>query len=55
MTPNIFIGRDFQKATAKLPEEIKNKVAAFFPKFKENPKSHAIDFEKIISFKDKNS
>lgn len=54
MTPNIFIGRDFQKATAKLPEEIKNKVAAFFPKFKENPKSHAIDFEKIISFKDKN-
>jgi superfamily I DNA/RNA helicase/mRNA-degrading endonuclease RelE of RelBE toxin-antitoxin system len=54
MIPNIYIHRDFQKAEAKLPEEIKNKVSAFFPKFRRNPKSHAIDFEKIISFKDKN-
>lgn len=54
MKPIIYVGRDFHKATERLPEEIKRKVSAFFPKFKENPKSHAIDFEKIISFKDRN-
>jgi len=54
MNPIIYVGKDFHKATERLPEEIKRKVTAFFPKFKENPKSHAIDFEKIISFKDRN-
>lgn len=54
MNPIIHIGKDFHKATERLPNDIRRKVTAFFPKFKENPKSHAIDFEKIISFKDKN-
>ena len=54
MNPIIYVGKDFHKATERLPNEIKKKVTAFFPKFKENPKSHAIDFEKIISFKDRN-
>lgn len=54
MNPIIYLGKDFHKATERLPIEIRRKVTAFFPKFKENPKSHAIDFEKIISFKDKN-
>jgi superfamily I DNA/RNA helicase len=54
MNPIIYVGKNFHKATERLPEEIKKKVTAFFPKFKENPKSHAIDFEKINTFKDKN-
>ncbi len=54
MNPIIYVGRDFHKATERLPIDIRRKVTAFFPKFKENPKSHAIDFEKIISFKDRN-
>lgn len=54
MNPIIYVGRDFHRATEKLPIEIRKKVTAFFPKFKENPKSHAIDFEKINTFKDKN-
>ena len=48
MNPIIYVGKDFHKATERLPNEIKKKVTAFFPKFKENPKSHAIDFEKIV-------
>jgi hypothetical protein len=51
MNPIIYVGKDFHKATERLPEEIKRKVTAFFPKFKENPKSHAIDFEKIFHLK----
>ena len=54
MNPIIYVGKDFHKATERLPLDIRKKVTAFFPKFKENPKSHAIDFEKIISFKDRN-
>ena len=54
MNPIIHVGKDFHKATERLPLDIRKKVTAFFPKFKENPKSHAIDFEKIISFKDRN-
>jgi superfamily I DNA/RNA helicase len=54
MNPIIYVGRDFHRATEKLPIDIRKKVTAFFPKFKENPKSHAIDFEKINTFKDKN-
>ncbi len=54
MNPIIYVGKDFHKATERLPLDIRKKVTAFFPKFKENPKSHAIDFEKINTFKDKN-
>ena len=53
MNPIIHIGRDFMFAKSKLPIEIKNKVDAFFPKFLTNPRSKAINYEKIKTFKDK--
>ncbi|MEY3322869.1 MAG: hypothetical protein RLZZ417_2452 [Bacteroidota bacterium] len=53
MKPNIYIGKEFMAAKNRLPLEIKRKVEAFFPKFQENSKSKAIDFEKIKTFKDK--
>ena len=53
MNPIIYVGKDFMFAKSKLPIEIKNKVDAFFPKFLTNPRSKAINYEKIKTFKDK--
>jgi hypothetical protein len=53
MNPIIFVGKNFMFAKSKLPIEIKNKVDAFFPKFLTNPRSSAINYEKIKTFKDK--
>ena len=53
MNPIIFVGKNFMFAKSKLPNEIKNKVDAFFPKFLTNPRSSAINYEKIKTFKDK--
>ena len=35
MNPIIYVGKDFHKATERLPLDIRKKVTAFFPKFKE--------------------
>lgn len=53
MKPFIYVGKEFIVAKNKLPVEIKRKVDAFFPKFQDNSRSDAIDFEKIKTFKDK--
>jgi superfamily I DNA/RNA helicase len=53
MKPFIYVGKEFMAAKERLPIEIKRKVDSFFPKFQENSRSKALDFEKIKTFKDK--
>ncbi len=52
--PNVKVAlsSDFLKALDALPKSQKSKVHAFIDKFKENPRSSGINYEKIQAFKD---
>lgn len=54
MTSNIqlFIHDSFFDAFSVLPKQIQKRTRELLKKFKENPESSAINYEKIISFKD---
>ena len=51
---NLFIYDRFFDAFAKLPQAVKKKTREFMKKFRENPYSSAINYEKISTFKDPN-
>lgn len=48
----LFIHDSFFDAFAALPKQIQKKTREFLKKFRENPKSAAINYEKINTFKD---
>lgn len=48
----VALASDFLKALDALPKSQKSKVHAFIDKFKENPRSPGINYEKIQAFKD---
>lgn len=48
----LFIHDSFFDSFATLPKQIQKKTREFLKKFKENPKSSAINYEKISTFKD---
>lgn len=48
----LFLHDSFFDAFSKLPRKIQKKTRAFMSKFREDPTSSAINYEKIISFKD---
>lgn len=54
MAPNIqlFIHDSFFDAFSALPKQIQKRTRELLKKFKENPTSSAINYEKIVSFKD---
>src|SRR3954453_13600261 len=52
MTPTVAIGSDFLEAFARVPRAQQRKVRAFTEKFKADPKSSAINYEKIHGVKD---
>jgi hypothetical protein len=52
MTPTVAIGSDFLEAYARIPRAQQKKVREFTEKFKANPKSAAIHYEKIHDVKD---
>src|SRR5476651_1553926 len=52
MTPTVAIGSDFLEAFARVPRAQQKKVREFTEKFKANPKSSAINYEKIHAVKD---
>jgi superfamily I DNA/RNA helicase len=52
MTPTVAIGSDFLEAFARIPRAQQRKVRDFTEKFKANPKSAAIHYEKIQGVKD---
>ncbi len=52
MTPTVAIGSDFLEAYDRVPVAQRKKVRAFTEKFKANPKSAAINYEKIHGVKD---
>src|SRR3954471_23072324 len=52
MTPTVAIGSDFLEAFARVPRAQQRKVRDFTEKFKANPKSAAIHYEKIHGLKD---
>lgn len=49
---NLFIYDRFFDAFAKLPQVVQKKTREFMKKFRENPYSNAINYEKINTFKD---
>ena len=51
---NLFIYDRFFDAFAKLPQAVQKKTREFMKKFRENPYSSAINYEKISTFKDPN-
>jgi DNA helicase IV len=51
---NLFIYDRFFDAFAKLPQAVQKKTREFMKKFRENPYSNAINYEKINTFKDPN-
>ncbi len=51
---NLFIYDKFFDAFAKLPQAVQKKTREFMKKFRENPYSSAINYEKINTFKDPN-
>src|SRR5436189_2641034 len=52
MTPTVAIGSDFLEAFARVPRAQQRKVRDFTEKFKANPRSAAINYEKIHGVKD---
>ncbi|MEQ9414253.1 MAG: AAA family ATPase, partial [Cyclobacteriaceae bacterium] len=48
----LFIHDSFFDAFATLPKQVQKKTREFLKKFRENPKSPAINYEKISTFKD---
>jgi superfamily I DNA/RNA helicase len=52
MTPMVAISDDFLEAYAQIPRQQQKKVRAFMEKFKADPKSSAINYEKIHDVKD---
>ncbi len=52
MTPLVAISDDFLEAYAQIPRQQQKKVRAFMEKFKADPKSSAINYEKIHDVKD---
>ena len=50
----LFISDDCWERLLDLPKNIQSRVKDFQRKFKENPYSHNINLEKIVSFKDNN-
>src|SRR3954451_14947201 len=52
MTPTVAIGSDFVEAFARVPRAQQRKGRDFTEKFKANPKSAAINYEKIHGVKD---
>lgn len=53
MTPRVAISDDFLEAYARIPRQQQKKVRAFMEKFKADPKSNAINYEKIHDVKDR--
>src|SRR5687768_7255337 len=49
---HLFIHDSFFDSFAMLPKQIQKKTREFLRKFRENPKSSAINYEKINTFKD---
>jgi superfamily I DNA/RNA helicase/mRNA-degrading endonuclease RelE of RelBE toxin-antitoxin system len=54
MKVKVAIASDFLSAFAKIPRKQQNKVMEFIDKFRENPTSSGINYEKINKAKDKN-
>ena len=52
MTPSVAISDDFLEAYSLIPRPQQKKVRAFMEKFKADPKSSAINYEKIYGVKD---
>jgi len=52
MTPRVAISDDFLEAYARIPRQQQKKVRSFMEKFKTDPKSNAINYEKIHDVKD---
>ena len=52
MIPKVAISDDFLEAYARIPRQQQKKVRAFMEKFKADPKSSAINYEKIHDVKD---
>src|SRR5215475_7088885 len=52
MTPTVAIGSDFLEAFARVPRAQQRKVREFTEKFKANPRSAAINYEKIHGVRD---
>lgn len=52
MTPLVAISDDFLEAYAQIPRQQQKKVRAFMEKFKADPKSSSINYEKIHDVKD---
>ncbi|MCA9141048.1 MAG: AAA family ATPase, partial [Planctomycetales bacterium] len=52
MTPRVAVSDDFLEAYAKIPRQQQKKVRTFMEKFKADPKSNAINYEKIHDVKD---
>src|SRR3984893_4121253 len=50
--PTVALGSDFLEAYARIPRSQQKKVRDFTEKFKANPKSAAINYEKIHDVKD---
>src|SRR5436190_7848006 len=50
--PLVAIGSDFLEAFARVPRQQQRKVREFTEKFKANPKSPAINYEKLHGVKD---
>ena len=45
--PSVAIGEDFLTAYSRINKNIKNRVSEFIQKFRENPRSDGINYEKI--------
>lgn len=54
MSVKVAISSDFLSSFAKIPRKQQNKVMEFIDKFRENPKSSGINYEKIDTAKDRN-
>lgn len=52
MTPLVALGNEFLEAYARIPRQQQKKVREFMEKFKADPKSSAINYEKIHNVKD---
>ena len=52
MTPTVAIGDDFLEAYARIPRSQQKKVRAFMEKFQADPRSSAINYEKIHDVRD---
>lgn len=54
MIPTLVLSDSFLKSFAELPQKMQNKVRHFIEKFRENPTSSAINYERIHEVKDPN-